>query len=98
MIFYLKIYADEREKCMEPPCEKEEMPDPMCPTTQWSDWSPCSASCGPGIKIRTRLFLVEPSLQEKCSSRVENVQQRPCNVKLDCAIDMATAKRSLNVT
>lgn len=78
---------------MGPPCEKEELPDLMCPATQWSDWSPCSATCGKGIKIRTRLLLVEPGLQEKCNSRIELVQQRPCSEKEDCNFDMATAKR-----
>lgn len=77
------------------PCERDEIPDPMCPSTQWSDWSPCSATCGKGIKLRTRLLLVEPGLQEKCSSRIELVQQRPCNDKADCTFDMATAKRLL---
>lgn len=76
------------------PCERDELPDPMCPTTQWSDWSPCSASCGKGIKLRTRLLLVEPGLQEKCNSRIEMVQQRPCSDKIDCTFDMATAKRT----
>ncbi|XP_044255568.1 spondin-1 [Tribolium madens] len=84
----------EKEKCMGPPCTAEqiEIPDPMCPTTDWSDWSPCSASCGKGVKMRTRLLLVEPGLQQKCSSRVELVQQAPCMDTPDCTIDMATAK------
>ncbi|KAK6620458.1 hypothetical protein RUM44_006859 [Polyplax serrata] len=25
-----------------------------CPVTMWSEWSPCSATCGPGTKIRSR--------------------------------------------
>ncbi|KAF2905119.1 hypothetical protein ILUMI_01056 [Ignelater luminosus] len=84
----------EREKCMGPPCANEEIevPDPMCPVTDWSDWSPCSASCGKGVKLRTRLLLVDPGLQEKCSTRVELVQQRPCMDTPDCTFDMATAK------
>ena len=65
----------------------------MCPVTDWSDWSPCSASCGKGVKLRTRLLLVVPEVQEKCSARVELVQQRHCTVQEDCTFDMAAAKR-----
>lgn len=28
---------------------------PTCKMTRWSSYSPCSAKCGKGIKIRTRL-------------------------------------------
>ncbi|XP_063232008.1 spondin-1 [Bacillus rossius redtenbacheri] len=87
----------EKEKCMMPPCTgaapEEEPVDPMCPATPWSDWSPCSASCGKGVKLRTRLVLVAAELQEKCSARLELVQQRPCVDQESCAFDMATAKQ-----
>ncbi|KYN10487.1 Spondin-1 [Trachymyrmex cornetzi] len=84
----------EKEKCMEPPCQAgtEELLDPVCKVTDWSDWSPCSASCGKGVKLRTRLLMVDPSLQAECSSRVELLQQRPCLIQSDCTFDMATAK------
>ncbi|CAH1988433.1 unnamed protein product [Acanthoscelides obtectus] len=84
----------EKEKCMTPECapEQTERTDALCPTTEWSDWSPCSASCGKGIKIRTRLLLVEPSMQQVCSSRVELMQQLPCEDVPTCIVDMGTAK------
>ncbi|XP_046817406.1 spondin-1 [Vespa crabro] len=82
----------EKTKCMEPPCLVTEIIDPICKVTEWSDWSPCSASCGKGVKLRTRLLLVDPTMQEKCSSRVELLQQRHCLIQSDCTFDMATAK------
>ncbi|XP_076676600.1 extracellular matrix protein f-spondin [Andrena cerasifolii] len=88
------VFLVEKEKCMEPPCSAglEEQVDPTCKVTEWSDWSPCSASCGKGVKLRTRLLMVEPSEQHKCSSKVELLQQRPCLEQADCTFDMATAK------
>jgi len=32
--------------------------DPQCAVAEWSDWSPCSVSCGHGYNIRTRVFLL----------------------------------------
>ncbi|XP_049862790.1 spondin-1 [Schistocerca gregaria] len=87
----------EKDKCMLPECTgpppPPEVTDPMCPVTAWNEWSPCSASCGKGVKLRTRLLLVQPELQEKCSTRVELVQQLHCVELPDCTFDMATAKQ-----
>ncbi|KAL1506661.1 hypothetical protein ABEB36_005985 [Hypothenemus hampei] len=92
-----QVSTVEKEKCMGPPCGsvKQEEEDPMCPTTTWSDWSPCSASCGKGVKFRQRLLLVIPDLQQKCQSRVELIQQAPCLDTPDCTFDMATAKGTI---
>ncbi|XP_043286181.1 spondin-1 [Venturia canescens] len=84
----------EKEKCMGPPCGAGDVEtvDPSCKVTEWTDWSPCSASCGKGVKLRTRLLMVDPSRQEECATRVELLQQRSCLVQADCTFDMATAK------
>lgn len=89
------VHIEENRKCMEPPCTEQEtdISDPSCPTTEWSAWSPCTASCGKGVKSRMRLLLVPADMQQDCSSKVELMQQRPCMEKEDCTIDMATAKK-----
>lgn len=83
-----------KEQCSAPECAPDQIEavDPACPTTEWSDWSPCSASCGKGIKIRTKLLLVAPDMQRNCSSRVELMQQYPCEDVPSCTLDMNTAK------
>ncbi|KAL0884286.1 hypothetical protein ABMA27_016271 [Loxostege sticticalis] len=89
------VPTEENRKCMEPQCTEQEndISDPTCPTTEWAAWSPCSASCGRGVRFRTRLLLVPPEQQQRCSAVVELMQQRPCTEREDCTIDMLTAKR-----
>ncbi|KAI9582876.1 spondin-1 [Glossina fuscipes] len=85
----------EKQKCMQPDCvfEQIELPDPMCPTTQWSDWSPCTATCGRGVTIRTRLLLLEDeTIKENCTKRLDLNQQKECSVSQDCTISLDMAK------
>lgn len=79
---------------MQPECSITdlEIPDPNCPLTPWSDWSPCSVTCGKGVQIRTRLLLVEPEKEVECKSKKELNQQRQCATRQDCVFDYETAR------
>lgn len=37
----------------------------VCRTTPWTDYTPCSVTCGIGISMRTRTF-VDPAGRKKC--------------------------------
>lgn len=37
--------------------ELESQPEGICSVTVWGEWSPCSVSCGKGLKMRRRHFL-----------------------------------------
>lgn len=88
----------EKEKCMKPECSAAEMeiPDPECPVTLWSDWSPCSVTCGSGVRIRTRQLLIAGDLVEMCTKRRGLYEQQPCSVRSDCLFDAIAARGNYN--
>lgn len=51
-----------------------------CIAENWSSWSPCSTSCGPGLTRRTLSFVPHVCGGMPCLSTVENA---PCN-NMDC--------------
>lgn len=81
---------------MKPECSAAEMeaPDPECPVTLWSDWGPCSASCGSGVRIRARQLLVDGAAERRCSApgRKQLSEQQACTVRAECVFDAAAAR------
>uniref|UniRef100_A0A914ZKI1 Spondin-1 n=1 Tax=Parascaris univalens TaxID=6257 RepID=A0A914ZKI1_PARUN len=56
-------------------------PDPLCRATTWSEWSPCSASCDEGVRVRTRLLFYAEH-EQRCAhvtlQENENCQLQTC--------------------
>ena len=57
--------------------EEEEIPA-ECPVTDWSNWSPCSQSCGSGLHVRTRLYRVSKEEQLAAGCSVQLVEKGGC--------------------
>lgn len=82
----------EREPCtgVLQECLETEEVDPKCQVTAWSDWSPCTASCGKGVKLRQRMYM-SPSSLGSCST--ELMQKAACSAdRVDCSIELDEAR------
>ncbi|XP_022235881.1 spondin-1-like isoform X2 [Limulus polyphemus] len=77
----------EQRSCVESQsCEM----NPKCSVIQWSEWSPCTTSCGKGIKFRTRLYL-NPSESDTCNQDL--MQKTTCGEdKPPCFSQLSNAK------
>jgi Spondin-like TSP1 domain/Thrombospondin type 1 domain len=80
-------------ECPEPLKEEkacEVTPCPVhCEVTAWSDWSTCSATCGPGTQTRSRSVVKEAASGGRaCPSPGELTETRPCTERAcnDCKV------------
>uniref|UniRef100_A0A0P6DCY0 Spondin-1 n=2 Tax=Daphnia magna TaxID=35525 RepID=A0A0P6DCY0_9CRUS len=97
------LETSEQEMCMGMNFECEdsgfdESEDPECLVSDWSDWSPCSATCGKGMQVRSRIPLVIGNngvaatfLPGHCN--MDTMEKTVCMAdKPDCSFSMADAK------
>ncbi|OWA51704.1 Spondin-1 [Hypsibius exemplaris] len=62
----------EKEECSDGDCQQQ---SPECRVTNWSSWSPCSATCGKGTQARRRQFL---RARDATSCQVTMTEKRGC--------------------
>lgn len=55
--------------------------DPKCATTDFSQWSDCSAVCGPGVTARFRTILNEDVSPKHCLRGMNLQQTTRCELK-----------------
>uniref|UniRef100_A0A672QGV4 Spondin-1 n=1 Tax=Sinocyclocheilus grahami TaxID=75366 RepID=A0A672QGV4_SINGR len=74
------LHTQDFEPCMGPGCSEEEAS--TCMMSEWISWSPCSASCGMGMRSRERYVKQFPEDGSSCTLPTEETEK--CVVNEDC--------------
>ncbi|KAK2838428.1 hypothetical protein Q7C36_013242 [Tachysurus vachellii] len=74
-------HTQDFEPCMAPGCIEEEASP--CMLSEWISWSPCSATCGMGMRSRERYVKVFPEDGSSCREPTEETEK--CVVNDDCS-------------
>lgn len=74
-------HTQDFEPCMASGCREEEAPS--CMLSEWISWSPCSATCGMGMRSRERYVKVFPEDGLSCKEPTEETEK--CVVNDDCS-------------
>ena len=54
-----------------------------CATTNFTDWSPCSTTCGKGLQARTRNY-VNPQAAKKAGCNIQLMSKNFCVAPVSC--------------
>ncbi|KAI5624338.1 spondin-1 precursor [Silurus asotus] len=74
-------HTQDFEPCMGPGCSDEDAS--TCMMSEWITWSPCSVSCGAGIRSRERYVKQFPEDGFSCTLPTEETEL--CTVNQDCS-------------
>ncbi|XP_062403199.1 spondin-1b isoform X1 [Sardina pilchardus] len=74
-------HTQDFQPCMGPGCSNEE--SSTCMMSEWISWSPCSATCGMGMRSRERYVKQFPEDGSICTLPTEEIEK--CTVNDDCS-------------
>uniref|UniRef100_A0A8C5D2I6 Spondin-1 n=1 Tax=Gouania willdenowi TaxID=441366 RepID=A0A8C5D2I6_GOUWI len=66
-----QLHTEETEKCV----VNEECSPSSCVVTEWTEWDPCSVTCGVGIRRRERMVKMPPIDGSMCKTEVAEVEK-----------------------